>query len=180
VTRKIETIQSVATTTDYTYTPAGDLDTKTASGQTTDCDYDALGNLRHVSLPSGAQLDYVIDGFNRRVGKRRNGTLEQGFLYRNQLQVVAELNGANQVVSRFVYGSKPNVPDYMIKNEGGTSTTYRIISDHLGSVRLVVTTESRKSGRVRILSARNATAAQREKYRASQSEATSRGSSRSL
>ena len=31
-----------------------------------------------------------------------------------------------------------NVPDYMTKN----GTTYRIISDHLGSVRLVVNTQT--------------------------------------
>jgi RHS repeat-associated protein len=37
-------------------------------------------------------------------------------------------------VSRFVYASKGNIPDYLIK--GGV--TYRIISDHLGSPRLVV------------------------------------------
>jgi RHS repeat-associated protein len=38
------------------------------------------------------------------------------------------------VVSRFVYGTTANVPDYMVK--GGV--TYRIITDHLGSPRLVV------------------------------------------
>jgi RHS repeat-associated protein len=38
------------------------------------------------------------------------------------------------VVSRFVYATGKNVPDYMVK--GGSS--YRIITDHLGSVRLVV------------------------------------------
>jgi len=47
---------------------------------------------------------------------------------------VAELDGTGAVVSRFVYGTKDNVPDYMEK--GGV--TYRILSDHLGSVRLVV------------------------------------------
>jgi len=47
---------------------------------------------------------------------------------------VAELDGAGNVVSRFVYGTKSNVPDYVVK--GGA--TYRIFSDHLGSVRLVV------------------------------------------
>jgi RHS repeat-associated protein len=47
---------------------------------------------------------------------------------------VAELDGAGNVVARFVYGTKANVPDYMEK--GGV--TYRILSDHLGSVRLVV------------------------------------------
>jgi RHS repeat-associated protein len=47
---------------------------------------------------------------------------------------VAELDGSGAVVARFVYGSRPNVPDYLVK--GGV--TYRILSDHLGSVRLVV------------------------------------------
>lgn len=50
------------------------------------------------------------------------------------LNPIAELNGAGTVVSRFVYGSRAHVPDYMIK--GGV--TYRILSDHLGSVRLVI------------------------------------------
>ena len=58
----------------------------------------------------------------------------QGFLYQNQLNPVAELDGSGDLVSRFVYASKGNVPDYMVK--GGV--TYRIISDHLGSPRLVV------------------------------------------
>ena len=58
----------------------------------------------------------------------------QGFLYEDQLRPVAELDGAGNVVTRFVYGTKINVPDYMVK--GGV--TYRIISDHLGSPRLVI------------------------------------------
>jgi hypothetical protein len=37
-------------------------------------------------------------------------------------------------VSRFVYGTRPNLPDFLVK--GGT--TYRILSDQVGSVRLVV------------------------------------------
>src|SRR5262249_35254213 len=78
--------------------------------------------------------DYVLDGLGRRIGKRVNGTLVQGFLYEDQLRPVAELDGGNNVVSRFVYASHVNVPDYMIKN----GVTYRILTDHLGSVRLVV------------------------------------------
>jgi len=38
------------------------------------------------------------------------------------------------VVSRLVYGTYFNVPDYMVK--GGV--TYRIVADHLGSPRLIV------------------------------------------
>ncbi|HMS85718.1 MAG TPA: RHS repeat-associated core domain-containing protein [Nitrospira sp.] len=50
--------------------------------------------------------------------------------------MVAELDGTGNLVSRFVYGTKAHVPDYMTK--GGV--TYRIVSDHLGSPRLVINT----------------------------------------
>lgn len=93
-----------------------------------------LGNLRSVTLPDGTQIDYVIDGKNRRIGKKVNGSLVQGFLYADQLKPVAELDDSNNVVSRFVYGSRVTVPDYMIK--GGS--TYRIITDQLGSPRLII------------------------------------------
>ena len=58
----------------------------------------------------------------------------QGFFYDGQLRIVAELDGNGDVVSRFAYGDKVNVPEYMVK--GGEM--YRLITDHLGSVRLVV------------------------------------------
>jgi RHS repeat-associated protein len=67
-----------------------------------------------------------------------NGVLTQGFLYSSQLRPVAELDGTGNLLSRFVYGTKVNVPEYMIK--GGT--TYRLLTDHLGSVRLVLDTAS--------------------------------------
>ena len=127
--------------TEYAYTANGELEAKVVTPdvtqptvtETTTYHYDLFGNLLSVTLPSTDEITYLVDGQNRRVGKAVNGTLVQGFLYDGQLQVVAELNGSNQVVSRFVYASKANVPDYMIS--GGA--TYRIISDHLGSVRLV-------------------------------------------
>lgn len=122
--------------TSYAYTDNGELKSKTFNGQTTNYVYDVPGNLRSVSLPSGTAIDYVIDGQNRRVGKKVNGILTQAWLYQNQLSPVAELDGSGSVVARFVYGSRPNVPDYLIK--GGN--TYRIVSDHLGSPRLVVNT----------------------------------------
>jgi RHS repeat-associated protein len=118
----------------YEYTDNGELQSKTEAGARTGYQYDVLGNLRQVTLPGGTIIDYVIDGQNRRVGKKVDGVLTQGFLYKDQLNPIAELDGNNQVVSRFVYGTKINVPDYMVK--GGV--TYRIISDHLGSPRLVV------------------------------------------
>ncbi len=120
----------------YTYNNSGQLTgrTTTATGAHTTYQYDTLGNLRHVTLPNGTNIDYVIDAMNRRVGKKVNGTLVQGFLYLNQLKPVAELDGSGNVVSAFVYAERSNSPSYMIR--GGH--TYRVVADHLGSPRLVV------------------------------------------
>ncbi len=120
--------------TTYDYTANGELKSKIEGTQTTSYNYDVLGNLRQVTLPSGTNIDYVIDGQGRRIGKKRNGILEQGFLHQDQLKPIAELDGNGAIVSRFVYAIGVNVPDFMIK--GGA--TYRIIKDHLGSPRLVV------------------------------------------
>jgi RHS repeat-associated protein len=68
------------------------------------------------------------------VGKKRNGALERAWLYRDGLNPVAELDGTGALISRFVCASRPNVPEYMVR--GGT--TYRILSDHLGSPRVIV------------------------------------------
>jgi RHS repeat-associated protein len=124
--------------TTYTYTDNGELKTKTDVAGQTRYTYDVFGNMTHVDLPYGIVIDYVIDGANRRVGKKVNDSLVQGWLYRNQLKPLAELNGSGIVVSRFVYGSKRNTPEYMTKN----GQVYRIISDHLGSPRLVVSIAS--------------------------------------
>ena len=66
------------------------------------------------------------------------GVLQQGWLYTGQLAPVAELDANNRVVARFVYASKSNVPDYMVKS----GITYRFITDQLGSVRLVVNSQT--------------------------------------
>jgi RHS repeat-associated protein len=106
--------------------------------QTTSYSYDLFGNLLHVTLPTGTALDYVVDGQNRRVGKMSAGTLTAGYLYQDALNVVAQLNASGSVVARFVFGTKSNVPDYYTTSAG----TFRILSDHLGSPRLVVNTST--------------------------------------
>lgn len=124
----------------YTYTLAGELESMTTvvNGvpQLTSYVYDARSSLRHVQLPSSVTIDYVVDGEGRRIWKKRNGILEQGFLYSSSLRPVAELDGQGNVVARFIYGRHRNVPDVVVK--GGQ--TYRIVTDHLGSLRMVVDT----------------------------------------
>jgi RHS repeat-associated protein len=121
----------------YGYTANGELTTKAVGGQATAYSYDGLGNLITVMLPNGVQVDYVIDGRNRRVGRKVNGITVQGFLYADNLRPIAELDAANNVVSRFIY-AESDVPEYMVKG----NATYRLIADRLGTVRLVVNTST--------------------------------------
>lgn len=118
----------------YGHTAKGQWASKTFRGKKTSYNYDTFGNLRAVILPDGVKVEYLIDDQNRRVGKKVNGSLVQGFLYQGRLRPTAELDNHNNVVSRFLYANSGNVPDYIEKAD----KTYRIIKDHLGSPRLVV------------------------------------------
>lgn len=122
--------------TSYAYDATGALATKSVAGDVTSYGYDVLGNLRTVTLPGGTSIQYLIDGRDRRVGKKVNGTKTRGWLYQDRYRVIAELDGNDAVVSTFVYGTRPNVPDFMVKN----GTTYRLVVDDVGSPRLVVDT----------------------------------------
>ncbi|WP_448550555.1 hypothetical protein, partial [Thalassotalea fusca] len=99
----------------YQYTANGELKQKTCGSDVTQYSYDVLGNLLKVTLPGETVVDYIIDAQDRRVGKKVNGTLVQGFLYGGQLQPVAELDSNNAIISQFIYATKTNVPDYMLK-----------------------------------------------------------------
>jgi RHS repeat-associated protein len=120
--------------TTYSYSANGELAAKISGADTTVYTYDEFGNLVSVMLPSHSRIDYLIDGWNRRVGRKINGHELRMWLYQDQLSPVAELDSTGAIVARYVYGSRANVPDYMVK--GGK--TYRLVTDHLGSVRMVV------------------------------------------
>jgi RHS repeat-associated protein len=116
------------------HTPNGELASKTAGGKVVQLGCDVHGNLRNVDLGDGRKILYVVDGADRRIGKKIESKLVQGLIYENSLRPMAELDGNNNVVSQFVYGTKINVPECMQKED----KTYRIITDHLGGPRFVV------------------------------------------
>jgi RHS repeat-associated protein len=120
--------------TTYIHNAAGERQSQTVSAKTKTYQYDSFGDLTGVTLFGGNQIQYVLDAQGRRVGKKVNGALVQGFLYQDFLKPIAELDAGNNVVSRFVYSDGINVPAYMTKG----SVTYRIVTDHLGTVRLVI------------------------------------------
>ena len=123
--------------TSFTYTANGELASKTNGSQITNYLYDGLGNLNGATLPNGTAITYITDAENNRVGRQVNGSLVAGYLYSSD-NLVAQLDGNNQIVSQFVYASGYSTPDYMVT--GGV--TYRIFSDQLGSPRLVVNAAS--------------------------------------
>lgn len=96
--------------------------------------YDSFGNLRNVTLADGKKIEYVIDGLNRRIGKKVNGVLTQGFIYQSQTQIAAELDGNGNVLKQFVYASKMNVPDYMYYK----GVYYRVVSNQVGTPEYLV------------------------------------------
>jgi RHS repeat-associated protein len=113
----------------YTYTANGDLLTKTdtSNGQVTTYTYDAQGNLRHVGLPDGRSIDYVIDSENRRVAKKINGAVVRKWIFENELKPVAEFDGSGTLLARYLDG---------VTVKG--STSYRVVADDLGTPRLLV------------------------------------------
>jgi RHS repeat-associated protein len=118
----------------YAYTANGELASKSEGSAVTRYTYDVLGNLTDVSIsPTNTTITYIIDAENRRVGKKVNGVLAAGYLYDGD-RIVAQLDSSNAFVSQFVYASRSTSPAFMIK----AGVVYRILSDQLGSVRLVV------------------------------------------
>ncbi len=122
----------------YVYSQNGDLRLKVEGTDTTRYAYDAFGSLVSVTLPSGTLIEYLLDGNGLRIGRKVNGAVTQKWIYSNNLRIAAETDSANNVTSRFVYTTSENAPEYVIK--GGV--VYRIVTDHLGSVKLVLNTQT--------------------------------------
>ncbi|MGH7743171.1 MAG: hypothetical protein ACRENS_14250 [Candidatus Eiseniibacteriota bacterium] len=106
--------------TRYSYTALGEPLSKTQGASVTHYQYDPLGNLVRVALPSADTLTYSSDGAGRRVGRRLNGSWSGGWVYRNALNVAGELDNTGAVTRRYVYGLEPHVPSLMLEG----SATY--------------------------------------------------------
>lgn len=118
----------------FTYSPSGRRLTRVDAAGTTTYSHDARGGLIGVAAPAASPITYLIDPYQRRIGKKVGGVLTKGFLYDSGQHLMAELDGANAVVNTFVYGERSLVPSYLIR--GGEK--FRLITDLRGSVRLVV------------------------------------------
>lgn len=112
--------------------------------------YNALGSLETVTHRTGVSVvwfvRYVNDALGRRVAKfagasEATATLQRTYLWDGMLRLVAEIEftgGTYSARRRYVYASRPNVPEYMVRVTTSETRAYRFLHDHLGSVRLVV------------------------------------------
>jgi RHS repeat-associated protein len=115
----------------FVYSKNGELGKKIEGTDTTKYTYDHFGNLTRVVLPNGNVIDYIIDGRNRRVGRKLNGSVVARWIYSGQLTIAAELDSSGDIRSRFI-GS------YMVRGD----STYRIVGDQIGSVRLAINVQT--------------------------------------
>lgn len=100
----------------------------------TSYEFDFFGNLRSVILPRGKIIEYLFDGQNRRVGKKVNGTLITGFAYNHEGQIIAEFDGRGELMKQFVFGTKSNIPDYMVYR----GKKFRILSNQVGTPLMII------------------------------------------
>jgi RHS repeat-associated protein len=123
------------------HSPTGNLEVKTEGTQSLNLTYDPLGNLTNAVLKNGTttrKIDYVIDGMGRRVARKVGGAFDKSWLYRDDLRPISEVDSAG-VFTHFVYAeSASGAPDFLIRS----GVIYRVVKDHLGSVRLVVNAKS--------------------------------------
>jgi RHS repeat-associated protein len=121
-----------------TYRKSGEMvrrDATATGGGITSYNYDARGALRGVTLPTGGTIGYQLDGAGRRVGRRVGSGPWTHWVYTSEgTGPAVQLADDGSVEARFVYGSRNEVPDLMLRD----GKTYALITDHVGSVRRVV------------------------------------------
>jgi RHS repeat-associated protein len=109
--------------------------------------YDVLGRLISVKLPSGKTVSYQIDAEGRRVIKNVDGVKVHSYVYLDDLRIAAESNddcdpsfdrNCATLKTNFTYSGDKPTPDYFFSLIDGNN--YKIITDQIGSVRLVINT----------------------------------------
>jgi RHS repeat-associated protein len=120
----------------FTYTATGERLARTRAGVTATFRYSVHSTLRGVDLGDGRNVAYQHDGAGNRAVRTLNGGFHSGWLCPDLNRPVAILNASGQITARYVHGLSENTPDYIL--QGGN--TFRLITDHIGSVRFVIDT----------------------------------------
>lgn len=119
----------------FQHTLNGELLSKrnNVSNQITPVAFNSFGQMTSVKVGSLA-VEYHYDGEGRRVLNFLNGKMKSLYIYKDQIRLAGIAGPDGLVHQQFGYSTKFQVPDIIIMK----GATYRIISDNLGSVRLVI------------------------------------------
>ncbi len=117
----------------YVSRPDGQLASVAAGDANTRFTFDDFGVLRAVALPDGRRIEYFVDAGGARIGKRIDGTLVAGYLYRPDGALAAQTDGSGAVVARFGYDDAGRLT---LVERGGTR--YQVVTDRLSSPLLVI------------------------------------------
>ena len=134
------------TGTSWTYAASGSASSQTIGSHVITYGYDPLGHMRHFNDSLyNTSFDYLFDVNNRRIYRYSYGSQQspnyadsRGWLYDGERIIAEVTTSSNTLQSHFIYVTKPNVPDLMLRYESGSWILYRIVSDILGTVKAVV------------------------------------------
>jgi len=117
----------------FTYDADGRVQVARLSGTATTYHYNTDGTLAGVDLPDGRHIAYLHDSRGRRIARAVDGVRTHAWLHGEGLMPLAEYDGFGALRTTFLYGGRWT-PVAFIRN----GTTNHIVTDHLGSPRLVV------------------------------------------
>ena len=119
----------------YAYGPDGELEgVTTATGDVTTYAYDALGHLVETTLADGTVVAYTRL-LGQRLTRAVDGVVTTRYLYDDEGRLVGLRDAAGVLTAVFLWADA-TTPIAMVAVAEGK--TYRLVTDHLGSVRLVI------------------------------------------
>jgi len=122
-----------AGTTLYNYDADGRLTHENRNGSITNFQYNTDGTLATVTLADNRVISYLYDAQGRRISRAVDGAHTHAWIYGGGLMPLAEFDGAGSLQKSFIYTESATPTAYIA---GGQ--TFHIVSDQLGSPRLIV------------------------------------------
>jgi RHS repeat-associated protein len=118
----------------YTYDDEGNLLTQTKNGVTRTYVWDYRNRLMGVTDTAGLAVSYGYDVVDQRIAKTSSGATTRYVYDQNHVAMEFENGGAEPTI-RYLYGAE--VDQILAQDRGNGNVSWQM-SDHLGSVRLLV------------------------------------------
>jgi RHS repeat-associated protein len=117
--------------TSYTYDGNGRLSQKTTGSEVTAYTYDSLGRLKKEQTPEHT-IEYRHNALGNRAARIKDGQVVERYLWQDKTTLLATFDGDGKLKQRFEY-TLGHVPTSFTEN----GTRYYLLSDHLGSPRVI-------------------------------------------